>query len=205
MLINPQWSLTLRCPVCQERMIYRNISRFQLAKGKVHVVQCSCGAEPLKLWLAQKRLYAEIFCPCCEDTHNYIFNLKDLKGDPPFMMGCEDMEVRLACLGDLAVVREAMDEESALIFDYAEELKDYLVKPSIIGHSLLRINQLLTEHSCTCAHCLREDVDILILSDRLVLSCPHCHREFSIDAAKPGDLNLLNKMPSISIGDYDCV
>jgi hypothetical protein len=115
------------------------------------------------------------------------------------MLGCEDMDIRLACIGERKDVREAMDEESALILDYAEELHDYFVKPAIIGRSLLCLNKLLAARACLCANCRREDMDILILSDRLVLTCPHCGRSAYIYASRPSDLHLLNRVSRISL------
>jgi hypothetical protein len=180
-------------------MLYRAISRFELAKGKTLAIRCSCGAEPLRLRLKGRHLYADCFCPCCEDEHYYIFRLQGMRADPPFMLDCEDMDIRLACIGEREGVREAMDEESALILDYAEELHDYFVKPAIIGRSLLRLNRLLAARACLCANCGREDMDILILSDRLTLTCPHCGRSAYLYASRPADLHLLNRISRISL------
>ncbi|MCL2496646.1 MAG: hypothetical protein FWF04_04445 [Clostridiales bacterium] len=199
MLIVPEWFLSLRCPCCQERLIYRALSRFELAKGKKLNIRCSCGGEPLHLRFAGKHLYADCYCPCCEDAHSYIFRLRDMKVEPPFMLGCDNMDIRLACIGGRESVCEAMNEESALILDYADELGDYFVKPLIIGRSLLRLNRLLSSHACQCANCGREDMDILILADRLVLTCPHCGRNACIYAARTADLHLLNKISRISL------
>lgn len=199
MLLAPKWLLSLRCPVCQERLLYRAISRFELAGGETYTVHCSCGAEPLHLRLSSKHLYTDCFCPCCEESHNYIFRLNGQKAEPPFLLTCETMDVRLASLGSADGVLEAMNEESTLILDYAEELSDYFVRPSIIGRSLLRLNSLLVDRSCLCANCGREDMDVLILSDRLVLSCPHCQVSACLYAARPADLHLMNKITRISL------
>lgn len=199
MLITPEWFLSLRCPCCQERMIYRAISRFELSRGRTLTIRCSCGGEPLRLRLAKNHLYADCYCPCCEDTHAYIFRIRGMKAEPPFVLDCDEMDIRLACIGEREGVREAMDEESALILDYAEELSDYFVKPSIIGRSLLRLNRLLATRACLCANCGREDMDILILADRLVLTCPHCGSSACLYASRPADLHLLNKISRISL------
>jgi DNA-directed RNA polymerase subunit RPC12/RpoP len=180
-------------------MLYRAISRFELDNGKTLTIRCSCGAEPLRLCLKKRHLYADCFCPCCEEYHNYIFRLQGLKAEPPFILGCEEMDIRLACIGARECVREAMDEESALILDYAEELRDYFVKPTIIGRSLLCLNKLLVARACLCIDCGREDMDILILSDRLVIACPHCGRSAVIYASRPADLHLLNRISRISL------
>ena len=199
MLIRPEWFLTLRCPYCQERMLYRAISRFALDNGKKLTIRCTCGAEPLQLRLQRRHLYASGFCPCCEEDHHYIFRLQGARAEPPIMLCCEDMDIRLACIGERQSVREAMDEESALILDYADDLHDFFVQPAIIGRSLLCLNKLLATGACLCANCGREDMDILILSDRLTLSCPHCSRSASLYAARPADLYLLNRISRISL------
>ena len=199
MLIRPEWFLSLRCPCCQERMLYRAISRFELDKGKTLNIRCSCGAEPLSVRMKGRYLYATSFCPCCEEDHSYIFRVQGMLAEPPFIMGCENMDIRLAYIGEREGVREAMDEESALILDYADELHDYFVKPAIIGRSLLRLNKLLAARACLCAYCGREDMDILILSDRLTLTCPHCGRSACLYASRPADLHLLNRISRISL------
>ena len=199
MLIRPEWFLSLRCPYCQERMLYRAVSRFELDRGKTLTIRCSCGAEPLRLWLRGQNLYADCFCPCCEEEHSYIFRMQGMRADPPFMLDCADMDIRLACIGERDSVRVAMDEESALILDYADELRDYFVKPSIIGRSLLRLNKLLVARACLCENCGREDMDVLILSDRLALTCPHCGRSAYLYASRPSDLHLLNRISRISL------
>ncbi|MCL1975597.1 MAG: hypothetical protein FWG61_05485 [Firmicutes bacterium] len=199
MLIKPEWFVALRCPYCQERMLYRAVSRFELDKGKTLAIHCSCGAEPFHLRLKGQHLYADCFCPCCEEEHNYIFRLQGIQAAPPIMFGCETMDIRLACIGEREVVREAMDEESALILDYAEELRDYFVKPTIIGRALICINKLITAGSCLCADCGREDMDVLILSDRLALTCPHCGNSAYIYASRSSDVYLLNRISRISL------
>ncbi|MCL1816358.1 MAG: hypothetical protein FWG43_01975 [Clostridiales bacterium] len=199
MLVRPEWLLSLRCPCCQERILYRAISRFDLNCGKTLVIRCSCGAEPLQLKLKGQYLYADCFCPCCEEDHYFIFRLHGMRAEPPFMLGCEEMDIRLACLGERDCVREAMDEESSLILDYADELHEFFVKPAIIGRSLLCLNKLLAERACVCAGCGREDMDILILSDRLMLTCPHCGHSANIFASRPSDLHLLNRISRISL------
>ena len=182
-------------------MLYRAISRFELDKGQTLSIRCSCGAEPLLLRLKGHHLYANCFCPCCEENHYYIFRLHGMRANPPFILGCENMDIRLACIGEREEVREAMDEESALILDYADELRDYFVKPAIIGRSLLRLNKLLSVRACLCANCGREDMDILILADRLSLTCPHCGRNACLYASRPSDLHLLNRISRISLHD----
>jgi len=199
MLVRPEWFLSLRCPCCQERMLYRAISRFELVREKTLAIRCSCGAEPLHLRLKGSHLYADCFCPCCAEEHYYIFRLQDMRAEPPFMLDCENMDVRLACIGEREGVREAMDEESTLILDYADELHDYFVKPAIIGRSLLCLNKLLATRACLCANCGREDMDILILADRLALTCPHCKHGAYLYASRPSDLHLLNRISRISL------
>jgi len=199
MLIRPEWFLSLRCPYCQERILYRAISRFELVKSTALAIRCSCGAEPLHLHLKGKHLYADCFCPCCEEDHHYIFRLQGVQAEPPFVLGCEDMDIRLACIGERQGVRAAMDEESSLIMDYADELRDYFVKPAIIGRSLLYLNKLLAARACLCANCGREDMDVLILADRFTLTCPHCGRSACLYASRPADLHLLHRISRISL------
>ena len=199
MLIRPEWFLSLRCPCCQERMLYRAVSRFELIKGKTVSIRCSCGAEPLHMRVGGRHLYCDCYCPCCAEAHNYIYRLNNWNAEPPFMLGCDTMDIRLACIGKREDVREAMDEESALIMDYAEELRDYFVKPAIIGRSLLCLNKLLAARACLCIDCGREDMDILILSDRLTLTCPHCGSSAHLYASRPQDLKMLNRISKISL------
>ncbi|MCL1905950.1 MAG: hypothetical protein FWG06_02960 [Clostridiales bacterium] len=199
MLIRPEWFLSLRCPYCQERMLYRAVSRFDLDKGKTLTIRCSCGAEPLHLRLNGKNLYADCFCPCCEEEHNYIFRVQGMKADPPFMLGCDYMDIRLACIGEREGVREVMDEESAIILDCADELREYFIKPSIIGRSLMRLNKLLAARACICVNCGREDMDIRIMPDRLILTCSRCGSSACLYASRPSDLHLLNRISRISL------
>jgi DNA-directed RNA polymerase subunit RPC12/RpoP len=146
-----------------------------------------------------RHLYADCFCPCCEEDHAYIFRLQDTQTEPPFTLSCEEMDIRLACIGARQSVRAAMDEESSLILDYADELHDYFIKPAIIGRALLCLNKLLSTGACLCANCGREDMDVLILSDRLTLTCPHCGYSACLYASRPSDLHLLNRISRISL------
>lgn len=198
-IINPKWLLALRCPCCQERLLYRAISYFALHNGQTIAVHCSCGAQPLHLYLSDRRLYADCYCSYCEENHHYIFPRQGFKAEPPFVLNCENMDIRLASLGGPESALEAMNEESAMILDYAEELNDCFVQPTIIGRSLLSLNRLIVDRSCQCAACGQEDLDVLILADRLILSCPHCGISAHLKAANVVDLQLLNKITRISL------
>ena len=180
-------------------MLYRAISFFALAGGQTVTIYCSCGAEPLHLRLGNKYLYADCYCCYCEERHNYIYQHKGSLADPPFVLGCEIFDIKLASVGGSAGILAAMDEESAMILDYADDLKDCFVQPTIIGNSLLSLNRLIIGHSCQCAVCNQEDLDVLIQADRLTLLCPHCGASAFLKAARPADLLLLSKIKSIGL------
>lgn len=201
MLINPEIYLVARCPNCQEYILYRSLSLFSLRGGKPQPVFCSCGAVAFELHIpGKKHLYIHTDCPYCITKHSYIYELSALRKEYPLSLACQDTDLHLAYLGKREAVLNALDEEGALIMDYADTLEEYFICPSIMAKTLMRINHLFAQDAIECGNCRGNSFNIEVQSQRIALRCNDCGAQAWLLARRPSDLMMLKRVDRIILG-----
>ena len=198
MLITPEIFIAMRCPYCQRQILFRTFSLFHFQDDVPYKITCDCGASPLSLRLSgKKHLYIDTICPVCPDEHNYIYHLDEIKNNQVISLSCIDTDIHLAYLGRRISVLKALNEEGQLIIDYADELKDYFLYPSLMAKILLCFNNYFIHDKVHCAKCSSNDFNLEVFSDRAVLRCVHCKSTAWLYASRKSDLYLLKKLGKI--------
>lgn len=202
MIVTPQIFIAGRCPHCQEYILYRPLSLFSLRDGKTRELYCGCGSKAFEIrYSGKKYLYFDVFCIYCAEKHSYIYSLGEVVKEFAISLTCGETDLHLAYIGQKQPVLKAMDEEGAIIMDYADELTDYFACPSIMAKSLIQINKLFAQDAVNCSNCEGGSYNVLVQSQRISISCNDCGSHVWVSARRPSDLMMLNKVTRITIAE----
>jgi len=199
MLVEPQVFLAMRCPHCQEQLLYRSFSDFRLLSGKEMEVSCSSCDTAFTIRVSgKKHAYIDLFCPCCQEKHSYIYKLTEMR-NAVLSLDCGDTDLHLAYIGEKDKVLEALDEEGFMIIAYQDELREYFASPSLMAKALIEINRLFRQSGIVCSVCGSKEFDLEAKGHRIGITCAHCEARGFLYAARPADVHLLKKAQSIRL------
>ena len=200
-LISPELCLAMRCPSCQEHILYRSLSLFALRDGTERIIRCHCGSEALRLRLNGKhRLYMEALCPMCMESHSYIHYISEhLK---PLELVCQETEIVLADLGDRRSVCEAQHLDHLELLSHQAELGDFFYHPQVTMRMLLLLNHFYRTGRLICSGCGGDftdmrGFDIQVERKSLQIYCANCNSRLRLLTTRPSDLVLLRHAEKI--------
>lgn len=196
MVVRTDTCLLLSCSFCS-REEFSPLSRFAVSPERPLHIFCSCGEEKARISTRDRVTYTvEVHCPYCDYPH--LFRLKGKRiwnGLEVTRLFCSQTGLEIGYIGPYEKVRHisrTMREElEALI----EELggADYFVNPEVMFEVLYLVEELAEEGGIYCP-CGREEVEVEILPDRLVLRCRSCGRKLVVPAQSQSDLQALEEM-----------
>ncbi len=189
MILSTDLAIAIRCPVCGREMLYRFFSIFQLKAAHGYHVVCPCGAECCHVSLDRyHKLYIGVEGVCCEETHEFFFDLEELREGCVFALSCDVDDVHLAYFGMKDAVLRALAEEGTAFIEGEEELKLYFEAPRYIGYCLKLLNDMMKRGDMRCNCCGSLDVNMDIQRDGIAIHCGKCGEGGFLPVAGKEDL-----------------
>ena len=207
MLLYPEWLIVARCPSCLGQFVYRSISAFEIRSQTVKEGICHEGAEVFKCRLSGKNhLLVDINGPCCEETHSFIYSLKELSSPAAIEMVCQPSGVNLGYIGTVEAVTGCVSEDFGELIDYCgSAFNIFWRRPDLVKKIFFRINELYAEHNVSCGHCSSHNIDVeTVNGDSIVLVCRSCGIHGGLYADRDVNWQIVKNAAALRI-DTGCI
>jgi len=137
----------------------------------------------------RKQLSDQIPCIGCDDEHTYLFTKKSILFGEPVVFNCPETGIQTCFIGRDEAVCDKIDdlekEFDKLLDTYGYE--SYFKNTRVMIDTLNRIHDIALCGSIIC-ECGDADIDLVLLSDCILLRCGRCGGSARIPAAKTSDL-----------------
>ncbi|MGO0123415.1 hypothetical protein [Desulfothermobacter acidiphilus] len=200
MPVDTETYLLVRCSFCS-REEAAPVSRFASVPSRPLILRCSCGEEKARIITRDRRNYVvEIICPYCEQVHRFHLKGRKIWSGELIRLFCSQVGLEIGYLGPHSKLREVSrslrEELEALVDELGGE--DYFVNPEVMFEVLYLVEELAGEGGIFCP-CGREDVEVELLPDGVVLRCRSCGRKATLPAATEADVRALEGMSTIKL------
>ena len=202
MLIDTSVTIAYKCASCGSFEFF-NISLFTFLYKKESTFCCRCRKSSITIMQEAKNGYL-IKTPCigCGSDHIYMLGKKDILLKELNTFNCPETGVQLCFLGKDGSVRKKVDsleeefDELMDMFGY----ESYFKNTQVMFDSLNRVHDIAEQGNLFC-ECGSVQIDLVLLSDRILLKCGKCNAGRIIYAATNEDLKELHMMRDILISE----
>lgn len=206
MLIDTSVTIAYKCASCGSFEFF-NISLFEFLYKKESTFCCRCRKSSITMMQEGENGYL-LKTPCigCGSDHIYMLGKKDILLKKLNTFNCPETGIQLCFLGKDEAVRKRVDS----LEEEFDELMDmfgydsYFKNTQVMFDSLNRVHDIAEQGNLFC-ECGSEHIDLVLLSDRILLKCGKCNAARIIYAATNEDLKELLMMRDILISEEpDC-
>ncbi len=201
MLVTTHTTFALRCPQCG-RLEPSAVSRFDFSGCSTVHVHCPCGYHKMTIGVGRGQVRLQVPCYLCDGVHFLYFSARDFWDQELKPISCTETDLQLGVLGPeeevASYARHGGSELDRLLEDAA--FADYFEHPEVMHHALDRIHTLSEAGNLRCI-CGNRKILVDIFPERLELTCPECGRHRSLWASSEEDLDRLDHLPHIVVGE----
>ena len=196
MIINTGITLAYKCSSCGAFQ-FNNVSLFEIPQKEDIVFTCRCRESSLVIKKESPTIF-KIVIPCigCGINHVYLVSTKEFIAQEIYIFNCPNTGIEQCFMGSDQIVRKKIDN---LEREYDELINrlgydNYFVNTQVMLDSLNLIHDIAERGNLFC-ECGNDDIELLLLSDRIYLRCNLCPGNKIIYASSNEHLkvNLLRK------------
>jgi len=198
MIIDTSLTIAYKCCSCGTFDFF-NISLFRLLQKKHCYFTCRCKKSGFEI-SGEKHLKQKIKMPCiaCGEDHRFELNSREVftKGVSTFY--CPQTGIHLCFVGNDIQVRRKIDNLEKELDKMIDMLgyDNYFINTRVMFDSVNRIHDIAEQGNLVC-ECGSEDIDLILLSDRIQLKCKKCPGSGIIRAASNEDLKIILRTQQI--------
>lgn len=189
MLVDANVTIAYKCSSCGTFEFF-NLTIFNLAYKKQYVLKCKCGESYVTLTRESARDYS-IGIPCigCGNEHKYILSRKEILNRNINIFNCPEKGIQQCFLGNDEAVRKKVDmlekemDELISMFGY----DNYFSNTQVMFDALNKIHDIAEQGNLHC-ECGSDNVELIMLPDKIKLVCCKCSGNEIISAASNEDL-----------------
>ena len=192
MLLSTSLTIAYKCPSCGKFEFF-NTSLFKVFCIKEFCMVCCCGKSHLKVSNTCAGEHRIAF-PCigCGEEHIFLLKRKNLFIKNVNILHCPVTGIQQCFIGNDEEVRKRIDN---LEKEYDELINNlgydsYFVNTQVMLESLNTIHDLAETGNLYC-ECGNEDIELVLLPDKIYLKCKDCQGSGVISAASNKDLKIL--------------
>ncbi|MFZ5986668.1 MAG: hypothetical protein ACOYWZ_06015 [Bacillota bacterium] len=196
MIIDTSTTIAYKCSSCGTFQ-FINVSLFEMSYKKETCFNCRCNGSSLVLTKESPTSY-RIAIPCigCGTDHIYLLSRKELTTQEISVFNCPKTGIEQCFIGSDWDVRKRIDnlekefDELINMFGY----DNYFNNTQVMFDSLNIIHDIAEKGNLFC-ECGNNDIELLLLSDKIYLRCKKCPGSKVIYASSNEHLkdNLLRK------------
>lgn len=192
MLIDTSVTIVYKCTSCGSFEFF-TISLFTLLYKKNCSLSCRCKKSCITIKQEGENNFL-ISTPCigCGNEHTYLFAKKSILLGETIVFNCPETGMQICFIGRDEAVRKKVDsleEEFDELMDmYGYE--NYFHNTQVMFDTLNCIHDIALKGNLYC-ECGSENIDLVLLSDCILLRCGKCGVNNKIPAAKNKDLKEL--------------
>jgi len=131
----------------------------------------------------------KIPCIACGNEHMFVFSRRDMLNKDINVFCCPETGMQFCFIGKDETVRKRIDsleKELDEIID-AFGYDSYFVNTQVMFDSLNKIHDIAEQGNLFC-ECGSDDIEVVLLSDKICLKCRRCEGNTTIYAASNEDL-----------------
>lgn len=202
MLIDTSVTIAYKCTSCGSFEFF-NTSLFILMYKKNCSLSCRCRMSSIKIKQEGERNYF-IAIPCigCGSEHTFLLTKRNILMCDPIVFDCPETGMHICFVGRDDVVRKKVDsleEEFDELMDmYGYE--SYFRNTQVMFDMLNRVHDIALKGNLYC-ECGSVDIELILLSDCILLRCVKCGCDTKIPAARNNDLKGMAAQGHILITD----
>jgi len=202
MLIDTSVTIAYKCSLCGSFEFF-NISLFSFLYKKETGYFCRCKKSAVTI-LQENDGGCLIKTPCigCGSEHVYMLAKKDILNKELNVFNCPETGMQLCFLGKDEAVRRKVDsleeefDELMDMFGY----ESYFKNTQVMFDSLNKIHDIAEQGNLYC-ECGNTEIELVLLSDRILLKCTKCSARNTIRAATNEDLKDILKRQYLLVSD----
>jgi len=204
MLIDTSKTIAYKCSSCGSFEFF-NISLFSLLHLKGNNYYCRCRKSCITIKQEGESGFL-IKTPCmgCGNEHIYLIGKKDMVFKELNVFNCPETGMQQCFLGKDILVRKKVDnleeelDELIDMFGY----DNYFKNTQVMLDSLNKIHDIAAQ-GCLFCECGSANIELVLLSDRILLKCSKCSAGKLVKAATNEDLKDLMQRHGILITSDD--
>lgn len=201
MLIPAYTTFAIRCPHCG-KLETTTVSRFALGRGRSLKLSCSCGHHQVTIGARRGQVWLQIPCYLCDGVHFFYYTPDHFWKPDLEQILCAETDLQLGAFGGdeaiTAYARPGTSELERFMEDAAFD--EYFDEPTIMYQALHLVHGLSQSGNLSCT-CGNDQISVDIFPDRLELSCQECGRYKPVPAITEDDLDHLQRLSHICVGD----
>ena len=189
MLIDTSVTIAYKCTSCGSFEFF-NISLFTLLYKKDWDLSCHCKKSCVIIKQEGENSFL-ISIPCigCGNAHTYLLTKKSILLGEPIVFNCPETGMQICFIGRDEAVRKKVDslekEFDELMDTFGYE--NYFNNTQVMFDMLNRIHDIALNGNLYC-ECGSVNIELVLLSDCILLRCGKCGGNKKIPAAKNNDL-----------------
>lgn len=201
MLIDTSATIAYKCSSCGSFEFF-NISLFNILYKRGSVYCCHC--QKSNITISQQHNFYLFKIPCigCGNDHVYMLSKKDILLRDLNVFNCPETGMKLCFIGRDEPVRKKVDsleeEYDELIDMFGYE--SYFKNTQVMFDSLNKIHDIAEQGNLLC-ECGCSEIELVPLSDRIVLKCSKCGMSKLFLAATNEDLKDITDKKQILLTD----
>lgn len=195
MLIDTSATIAYKCTSCGSFEFF-NISLFILLYKKKCNLSCRCKKSSITVKQeGENNFLISIPCIGCGNEHTYLLTKRSFLLGDPVVFNCPETGMQICFIGRDEAVRKKVDsleEELDELMD-AYGYESYFKNTQVMFDILNRIHDIALNDNLYC-ECGSSDIELVLLSDCILLRCVKCGCDKTIAAANNKDLkSILSK------------
>lgn len=205
MLVDTSMTIAYKCPSCGS-FVFFNISLFTpFSNNGEHYFRCHCGNTGLTIGREGVRdIFIKTPCIGCGNEHIYTLKRKDIIKRGINVFHCPMVRMEQCFIGKDDLVRKMVDslerELDALIDMFGYD--NYFSNTQVMFDSLNKIHDIAEQGNLLC-ECGDNDIELVLLPDKIYLLCRKCSASKVIYAASNEDLkDILVKQQILLVSDF---
>lgn len=189
MVVNTGFVVAFKCTQCGS-FKFSDISYFRLRAKGLKKLKCRCGGSfAVAAPAGKNRILITVPCIGCGEMHEYLAGINDLNRAGEMTCRCRNSGIQHCFVGSDELVRSRVD----LLENELERLMDelgyerYFTNSQVMFEAVNRLHDL-AEQGKLCCRCGSNNIEIVLLEDKIYLKCRSCPGKSTILAANNKDL-----------------
>lgn len=189
MLIDTSITIAYKCTSCGSYEFF-NISMFILMYKKDCDLACRCRRSCVSIKQeGENNFLINIPCIGCDNEHTYLITKRSMLLGRTIVLNCPETGMQICFIGKDEAVRKKVDS----LEEEFDELMDtfgyesYFRNTQVMFDTLNHIHDIALRGNLNC-ECGVDDIDLVLLTDCILLRCGKCGGDKRIPAAKNEDL-----------------
>lgn len=183
-------------------MEYHGVSLFSLGGTALVTFGCSCGCHMMSVSRKRKRIWLEMACALCEESHVISFVPSEFWSPNPKPLLCTETGVEIGFIGSDEAVRAVVQRHQAQVDTAMADagFHDFFDEPDVM-YEVLHYLKGWAEGGALSCPCGNRKIEVSIHPDRLELHCHTCGRFNMLSATSWRDVECLKSMEPLEVNE----